>query len=168
MAEQCQTGSPSSRTKRTTCGYRGCPCGVCLILSQVLSALPLHVLIAIPQKIEMRRLSYDTLESALEPLDGILLADLVRSADRGVAASSSCDSGAWSCPVKRCVSPYSNVSWSKNSIHARCLVKPAHNLSCPLTKLFRSSKSIFITKWCGQLTCSSRNPFHKYQWLGRT
>lgn len=168
MAEQCQTHFPSSRTQRPSCQYRGCSKGLCLILSQELGAVPPHVLIAIPQRMEMRRLSYDTLESALEPLDGVLLANLVRSADGGVAASSSCDSGAWSSPVKRHVSPYLKLLHSKSVVHARWLVKLSHLFPCPSIKLFRSFQSIFITKQYGRLTCSSRNPFHKYQWLGRT
>lgn len=52
----------------------------------------------------MIHLSDNTLESGLEPLDGILLLDLVRSADWGLSSSSAGNTGTRSRPVKDCVS----------------------------------------------------------------
>lgn len=76
----------------------------------------------------MNHLSDDTLESGLEPLDSILLLDLVRSADWGLSSSSAGNTGTRSRPVKSCVSrcsPYmssldlfSDQAWFGGILHA--------------------------------------------------
>lgn len=59
----------------------------------------------------LERLTYDTLESSLEPLDGILLADLVRSADRRLASPPSSHSSARSCHAAVKVHTINTNSW---------------------------------------------------------
>jgi hypothetical protein len=46
----------------------------------------------------MPRLSHNTLESVLEPFDGVVLGDLVALPDLGLASSPLCNTGARSIP----------------------------------------------------------------------
>lgn len=57
----------------------------------------------------IHRLSDDSVESGLEPFDGVLLGDLVRSANGGLASSSSRDSYTLSHPVNSALASCSNV-----------------------------------------------------------
>ena len=60
------------------------------------------------------RLSDDTLESVLEPLDSVVTVHLVALANLGCASSSSGDTGTWSGPAK-IVSNHSPTKYSRKS-----------------------------------------------------
>jgi hypothetical protein len=55
--------------------------------------------VCLSQRRQVIRLSNNTLESGLEPFDGILLADLVRSTNWGLSSSSAGNAGTRSRPV---------------------------------------------------------------------
>jgi hypothetical protein len=50
------------------------------------------------RSLTMSRLSHNTLESALEPFDGVVLGDLVALPNLGLASSPLCNTGARSIP----------------------------------------------------------------------
>ena len=65
-----------------------------------------------------RCLPHDTLEPILEPLDRLLLIDAVRGADRSLAASTPCDTLAWTGPVIHISDLTHIVSCARCHIHA--------------------------------------------------